>query len=231
MRLDVTSSSGRLQRSLEENAEYLAFQRGSETPEQTQAQRLQQAPYVASHRATETVEAVESRGRAVAEGAQQRRLIFTRNIWSATFNEGLPERDSELDSTRLTMAVRIATGTVAYIGGSEGFAIGCRSRHNFPRNIGRRILPYKAMNLFPGRVLGRCRVQPEPVARSLTHRPCMRRKLLPQSQAARARSLTAAPSARLLSLTDNGWIALVESLAALADSINLNLSLKLCNEA
>ncbi|GBP36088.1 hypothetical protein EVAR_93781_1 [Eumeta japonica] len=30
------------------------------------------------------------------------------------------------------------------------------------------------MNLFPGRVLGRCRVQPQPVARSLTHRPCMR---------------------------------------------------------
>ncbi|GBP72056.1 hypothetical protein EVAR_48550_1 [Eumeta japonica] len=29
------------------------------------------------------------------------------------------------------------------------------------------------MNLYPGRVLGRCRVQPEPVARSLTHRPCM----------------------------------------------------------
>ncbi|GBP49332.1 hypothetical protein EVAR_27034_1 [Eumeta japonica] len=30
------------------------------------------------------------------------------------------------------------------------------------------------MNLFPGCVLGRCRVQPEPAARSLTHRPCMR---------------------------------------------------------
>ncbi|GBP85256.1 hypothetical protein EVAR_92023_1 [Eumeta japonica] len=72
------------------------------------------------------------------------------------------------------MAVRIATGAAAHIGGSEGFAICCRSRHNFPRNIGRRFLPYKAMNLFPGRVLGRCRVQPEPVARSLTHRPRMR---------------------------------------------------------
>ncbi|GBP05451.1 hypothetical protein EVAR_2978_1 [Eumeta japonica] len=72
------------------------------------------------------------------------------------------------------MAVRIATGTVACIGGSEGFAIGCRSRHNFPRNIGRHFLPYKAMYLFPGRVLGKCRVQPEPIARSLTHRPCMR---------------------------------------------------------
>ncbi|GBP30183.1 hypothetical protein EVAR_94491_1 [Eumeta japonica] len=92
----------------------------------------------------------------------------------ATFSEGLPQRDSELDSTRLTMAIRIATGAVVHIGGSKGFAISCRSRHNFPRNIGRRFLPHKAMNLFPGRVLGRCRVQPEPVARSLTHRPCMR---------------------------------------------------------
>ncbi|GBP54345.1 hypothetical protein EVAR_38580_1 [Eumeta japonica] len=72
------------------------------------------------------------------------------------------------------MAVRIATGAVAHIGGSEGFAIGCRSRHNFPRNIGRRFLPYKAINLFPGRVLGKCCVQPEPVVRSLTHCPCMR---------------------------------------------------------
>ncbi|GBP51870.1 hypothetical protein EVAR_88575_1 [Eumeta japonica] len=66
------------------------------------------------------------------------------------------------------MAVRIATGAVAHIGGSEGFATGCRSRRNFPRNISRPFLPYKAMNLFPGRVLGRCHVQPEPVARSLT---------------------------------------------------------------
>ncbi|GBP66489.1 Protein Red [Eumeta japonica] len=69
---------------------------------------------------------------------------------------------------------RIATGAVVHIGGSKAFAIGCRSRHNFPRNIGRRFLPHKAMNLFPGRVLGRCRVQPEPGARSLTHRPCTR---------------------------------------------------------
>ncbi|GBP37048.1 hypothetical protein EVAR_31046_1 [Eumeta japonica] len=72
------------------------------------------------------------------------------------------------------MAVRIAIGAVAlHICESEGFAIGCRSCHNFPRNIGRRFLPYKAMSLFPGRVLGKCRVQPEPVARLLTHRPCM----------------------------------------------------------
>ncbi|GBP60903.1 hypothetical protein EVAR_48707_1 [Eumeta japonica] len=82
----------------------------------------------------------------------------------------------KVKETRLTMAVRIATGAVAHIGGNEGFAIGCRLRHNFPRNIGRRFLPYKAMYLFPGRVLGRCRVQPESVARSLTHRPCMRYK-------------------------------------------------------
>ncbi|GBP88469.1 hypothetical protein EVAR_103743_1 [Eumeta japonica] len=79
------------------------------------------------------------------------------------------------DATRLTLAGRIAnaTGAVSHIGGSEGFAIGCRLRHNFLQNIGRRFLPYKAMNLFPGRVPGRCRVQPEPVARSLTHRLCM----------------------------------------------------------
>ncbi|GBP59667.1 hypothetical protein EVAR_39824_1 [Eumeta japonica] len=91
-------------------------------------------------------------------------------VWPATFSQALPR----FDSTRLTMAVRIATTAVAHVGGSEGFAIGCRSRHNFPRSIGRRLLPYKAMNLFPGRVLGRCRVQPEPIARLLTHRPCMR---------------------------------------------------------
>ncbi|GBP77408.1 Protein crumbs [Eumeta japonica] len=76
------------------------------------------------------------------------------------------------DATRLTLAGRIATGAVSHIGESEGFSIGCRSRHNFLQNIGRRFLPYKVMNLFPGRVLGKCRVQPEPVARSLTHRLC-----------------------------------------------------------
>ncbi|GBP37616.1 hypothetical protein EVAR_34653_1 [Eumeta japonica] len=75
------------------------------------------------------------------------------------------------------MAFRIATGTVAHTGGIEGFAIDCRSRHNIPRNISRRFLLYKAMNFFPGRVLRRCRMQPEPVARSLTHRPCMRHSI------------------------------------------------------
>ncbi|GBP41436.1 Lipase member H [Eumeta japonica] len=63
-------------------------------------------------------------------------------------------------------------GPQAIFGGSDGFSIGRRSRHNFPRNIVLRFLPYKVM-FFPGRVLGRCRVQPEPVARSLTHRLCM----------------------------------------------------------
>ncbi|GBP53171.1 hypothetical protein EVAR_28513_1 [Eumeta japonica] len=67
----------------------------------------------------------------------------------------LPLRPPLIDATRLTLAGRIATGAVSHIGGSEGFSIGCRSRHNFLQNIGRRFLPYKVMNLFPGRVLGR----------------------------------------------------------------------------
>ncbi|GBP44024.1 hypothetical protein EVAR_85178_1 [Eumeta japonica] len=46
------------------------------------------------------------------------------------------------------MPVRIATG--AYIGSTEGFAIGRRSRDNFPRNIGMHFSYHiKAMNLFP----------------------------------------------------------------------------------
>ncbi|GFV08263.1 uncharacterized protein TNCV_326971 [Trichonephila clavipes] len=60
-------------------AEYLASQRAAETPEQSQARRLQHATYMASQRDTETIEATESRKRAVAERAQQRRLIFTKN--------------------------------------------------------------------------------------------------------------------------------------------------------
>ncbi|GFX12708.1 ATP-dependent DNA helicase [Trichonephila clavipes] len=47
--------------------------------DQSQARRLQQATYMASHRHKETIEAAESRKRAVADRAQQRRLIFTRN--------------------------------------------------------------------------------------------------------------------------------------------------------
>ncbi|GFS93185.1 hypothetical protein TNCV_1051881 [Trichonephila clavipes] len=63
------------------HAEYLASQRAAETPEQSQARRLQHATYMASQRDTETIEAAESRKRAVAERAQQRRLIFTKNTW------------------------------------------------------------------------------------------------------------------------------------------------------
>ncbi|GFU04854.1 hypothetical protein TNCV_1289931 [Trichonephila clavipes] len=63
------------------HAEYLAAQRAAETPEQSQARRLQHAAYMASQRDTETIEAAESSKRAVAERAQQRRLIFTRNTW------------------------------------------------------------------------------------------------------------------------------------------------------
>ncbi|GFU15462.1 hypothetical protein TNCV_2700411 [Trichonephila clavipes] len=60
------------------HAEYLASQRAAETPEQSQARRLQNATYMASQRDTETIEAAESRKHAVAERAQQRRLIFTK---------------------------------------------------------------------------------------------------------------------------------------------------------
>ncbi|GFW93103.1 hypothetical protein TNCV_3888441 [Trichonephila clavipes] len=55
--------------------------RAAETPEQSQARRLQHATYMASQRDTETIEAAESRKRAVAERAQHRRLIFTKNTW------------------------------------------------------------------------------------------------------------------------------------------------------
>ncbi|GBP36799.1 hypothetical protein EVAR_28140_1 [Eumeta japonica] len=104
--------------------------------------------------------------------AQKRNAVLLVSIsWLTTLYESLPVREvSGLDATPLTLAGRIATGAVSHIGGSEGFSIGCRSRHNFLQNIGRCFLPYKVMNLFPGRVLGKCRVQPEPVARSLTHR-------------------------------------------------------------
>ncbi|GFU60374.1 hypothetical protein TNCV_3280341 [Trichonephila clavipes] len=61
------------------HAEYLATHRTAVIPEQSQARRLQQVTYMASQRDTETIEAVESHKRAVAERAQQRRLIFTRN--------------------------------------------------------------------------------------------------------------------------------------------------------
>ncbi|GBP41552.1 hypothetical protein EVAR_20359_1 [Eumeta japonica] len=101
------------------------------------------------------------------------KVLLVSISWLTTLYESLPAEVSGLDATRLTLAGRIATGAVSHIGGSEGFSIGCRSRHNFLQNIGRCFLPYKVMNLFPGRVLGKCRVQLEPVARSLTHRLCM----------------------------------------------------------
>ncbi|GFY06437.1 hypothetical protein TNCV_3652241 [Trichonephila clavipes] len=64
-----------------EQVESEAAFRAAETPEQSQARRLQHATYMASQRDTETIEAAESRKRAVAERAQQRRLIFTKNTW------------------------------------------------------------------------------------------------------------------------------------------------------
>ncbi|GFW44228.1 hypothetical protein TNCV_1746571 [Trichonephila clavipes] len=64
-----------------EQAEREAPHRAAETPEQSQARHLQQATYMASQRDTETIEATESRKCAVAERAQQRRLIFSRNTW------------------------------------------------------------------------------------------------------------------------------------------------------
>ncbi|GFW69391.1 hypothetical protein TNCV_487401 [Trichonephila clavipes] len=61
------------------HAEYLASQQAAETPEESQARHLQHATYMASQRDTETIEAAESSKRAVAERAQQQRLIFTKN--------------------------------------------------------------------------------------------------------------------------------------------------------
>ncbi|GFU81983.1 hypothetical protein TNCV_516641 [Trichonephila clavipes] len=78
------------------HAEYLASQRAAETPEQSQARRLQHATYVASQRDTETIEAAESRKHAVAEKAQQRHLIFTRNTWGL-FDKAAFEYDETLD--------------------------------------------------------------------------------------------------------------------------------------
>ncbi|GFT19601.1 uncharacterized protein TNCV_2534761 [Trichonephila clavipes] len=82
------------------HAKYLATQRVAETPEQSPARRLQQATYMVSQRDTETIEAAESRKRAVAERAQQRRLIFTRNtcmcVWGV-FDKAAFEYDEALD--------------------------------------------------------------------------------------------------------------------------------------
>ncbi|GFY00863.1 helitron_like_N domain-containing protein [Trichonephila clavipes] len=62
-----------------EQAEREALHRAVETPELSQARLLQQVIYIASQTDTETVEAAESRRRAIAERAQRRRQIFTRN--------------------------------------------------------------------------------------------------------------------------------------------------------
>ncbi|GFY31069.1 uncharacterized protein TNCV_4359761 [Trichonephila clavipes] len=70
--------------------------RAAEAPEQSQARRLQHATYTASKRDTETIEAAKSRKRAVAERAQQRRLIFTKNTWGV-FDKAAFEYDETLD--------------------------------------------------------------------------------------------------------------------------------------
>ncbi|GFY32124.1 uncharacterized protein TNCV_2622611 [Trichonephila clavipes] len=70
-----------------EQAEREAAHRSAETPEQSQ--KLIQYN-------TETDEAAESRKRAVAERAQQRRLIFTRNTWGV-FNKAAFEYGETLD--------------------------------------------------------------------------------------------------------------------------------------
>ncbi|GFV83732.1 uncharacterized protein TNCV_2555201 [Trichonephila clavipes] len=61
-----------------------------------QARRLQHAIYMASQRDTETIEAAESHKRAIAERAQQRRLIFTKNTWGV-FDKAAFEYDEALD--------------------------------------------------------------------------------------------------------------------------------------
>ncbi|GFT52247.1 hypothetical protein TNCV_4275601 [Trichonephila clavipes] len=78
------------------HAEYLASQRAAETPEHSQARRLQLATYMASQRDTETIEPTESRKRAVAERAQQRRLIFIKNTWVGVFDKAAFEYDETL---------------------------------------------------------------------------------------------------------------------------------------
>ncbi|GFQ79175.1 uncharacterized protein TNCT_529531 [Trichonephila clavata] len=66
----------------------------SETPKQFQVGHLQQATYMVSQRGTETVEAAESCRHDVAERAQQRHLIFTRN--TGVFEEAAFEYEETL---------------------------------------------------------------------------------------------------------------------------------------
>ncbi|GFS83305.1 hypothetical protein TNCV_600451 [Trichonephila clavipes] len=84
------------------HAEYLASQRAAETPEQSQARRFQHATYMASQRDTETLEAAESRKRSIAEKAQQRRLILTKNTWGV-FDKAAFEYDETLDYESLKL--------------------------------------------------------------------------------------------------------------------------------
>ncbi|GFY24019.1 uncharacterized protein TNCV_4897001 [Trichonephila clavipes] len=92
----ATETPERSQARRRRQAEYLASQRAAETPEQSLARCLQHATYMASQRDTETIEAAESRKRAVAERAQQRRLIFTKNTWGV-FDKAAFEYDETLD--------------------------------------------------------------------------------------------------------------------------------------
>ncbi|GBP35869.1 hypothetical protein EVAR_23118_1 [Eumeta japonica] len=98
---------------------------------------------------------------------------YNSESWLTTFNESLPARGTGTgrDSTGSGGQDRLQH-CVAYRW-ERGLCYWLPIRHNFLQNIGRRFLPYKVMNLFPSRVLGKCRVQPEPVGRSLTHRLCM----------------------------------------------------------
>ncbi|CAH2102540.1 unnamed protein product [Euphydryas editha] len=70
--------------------------RTAETLEQSLNRRQQQTTYKASQRVTETFEAAESRKRAVAERAAQRRQTFTRNTWRV-FSKAALEYDQTLD--------------------------------------------------------------------------------------------------------------------------------------
>ncbi|GFW17616.1 uncharacterized protein TNCV_2651731 [Trichonephila clavipes] len=79
-----------------EQAEREAALRAAETPEQSQARCLQHATYMASQRDTETIEAAEYRKRAVAERAEKRRLIFTKNT-REVFDKATFEYDETLD--------------------------------------------------------------------------------------------------------------------------------------
>ncbi|GFW77132.1 hypothetical protein TNCV_2725621 [Trichonephila clavipes] len=71
---------------------------------QSQTRHLQQATYMVSQRDTETVEAAESRRRAVAEVAQQRRLIFTKNT-RGVFDKAAFEHDETM--SMITKATRL----------------------------------------------------------------------------------------------------------------------------